>query len=687
MKDLFLKFTPRINFNLVFFALAIFIMMGIVLKINVIMITGGIAFLLMVFYLVKKNFRYLLIILILLISVFLSFFVNQEYKMANNSLSFTVFNVSKNYSILSNGGKKFLFKEFENEKQIGQTYKMKCECNKIANKNNIYQFNFQKLMLSKNVIYELKNCQNQKFISDNFQTKLNAKKQINSDWMKSINNLEENDLTISFKNLGISFLLNSNGYLVLTGYYFLDKIFRRWKKYHKIKIILYLPLLFNLVLLNFSVEISRILLILFINYFSRIWKLKFGYWNKHVLIWSILLCISPNWFLSTGFIYSLVISFFNQFYLKMNCKKNVIKNLINWSLTIIPLQIMFNYNILFLLVLNQFFWQPLLSVMYLFTLYTNLIPGMGVIYNIFFSISLSLAKIGELVNLSWNIGHIESFYYVIYYLIYYIICKNSLRFRSNRVLMTILIAFSIFACNINNAKNNYNFIAMINVGNGNSFLLHEQGGKNIFFDIGSGIGKSKNTDSDFLKYYGLNVIEAVFISHTDQDHNNNIDQVSRNTIIKNIYKNDFYFRKMIVNDISIQNFEYYNEKDPNDSSQVLLLNWRNKRMLFTGDLPKRIESQLVADKEFYSLFLNRGLDFLQVPHHGSKTSSSREFINLIKPKICFISGENKGRLHFPDPITLNTLQQSGCITYATLGINTYKYLPFTNKKSDIEIIN
>ncbi len=637
-------------------------------------------------YLISINYRYLAIIAIMLFAVLHCVFVNSEVKFDLVSTKFDVFSGNKNYSILSSKGRKYLLKEFENEKIFCQKYEMQCDVRLIKNENNKYQFSFQELMLSKNVLYELKNCHNTKLVSENFKTKLSFKGNTKSDWIKSINNLEDNELTDSFKNLGMSFLLNSNGFLILTGYYLIDKVFMRWKKYHKIKVILYLPLILNLVLLNFSTELLRVVMILCIRYLAWILKIKINRWNNYIFIWSIILCVSPNWFISPGFIYSFVITFFSMIYLKMNSRKNFFKNLLNWSLLIIPLQAMFNYNLLFLQNFNQLFWQPILSIFYIFTLFTNWIPKIDLIYNLFFHFCLILSRIGEMFNLSWNIGHLDFIYYATYYFIYYIICVNQVNLRPYRVYTFLLMVFSIVCLNVNNVKNQYDFIAMINVGNGNSFLLHERGGKNIFFDIGSGIGKSKSTDQDFLKYYGLNNIEAVFISHTDQDHNNNINAVSKSTIIKKIYKNDFYFRNMKIKDINIKNFEYYNEKDPNDSSQVLLLNWKNKQFLFTGDLPKRIELQLIRDVEFTKSINIKGIDFLQVPHHGSKTSSSHEFIELLKPKICFISGENKGRLHFPDPLTLSTLSNNKCETYSTLGKYTYFYKPFLLSKNNIVLV-
>jgi len=61
------------------------------------------------------------------------------------------------------------------------------------------------------------------------------------------------------------------------------------------------------------------------------------------------------------------------------------------------------------------------------------------------------------------------------------------------------------------------------------------------------------------------------------------------------------------------------------------------------------EEHLIAN---YSSFLD--VDFLKAGHHGSKTSSSQDFINLVTPEYALISTSMHNRFDFPHPQTLNT---------------------------------
>ena len=70
----------------------------------------------------------------------------------------------------------------------------------------------------------------------------------------------------------------------------------------------------------------------------------------------------------------------------------------------------------------------------------------------------------------------------------------------------------------------------------------------------------------------------------------------------------------------------------NDDSLVMMIHIENTRILIPGDITKRVERKLL---EHYGSMLNA--DILVVPHHGSKTSSSLEFIQAVNPFLALIS--------------------------------------------------
>ena len=109
----------------------------------------------------------------------------------------------------------------------------------------------------------------------------------------------------------------------------------------------------------------------------------------------------------------------------------------------------------------------------------------------------------------------------------------------------------------------------------------------------------------------------------------------------------------------------------NDDSLVLELSYGRHRALLTGDAEKPIESELVASG------LLRPVTLLKVGHHGSKTSSSEEFIDELRPEFAVISDGYRNQFHHPHPSVLERLaehhaailrtDQQGLITFRSDG--------------------
>ena len=108
----------------------------------------------------------------------------------------------------------------------------------------------------------------------------------------------------------------------------------------------------------------------------------------------------------------------------------------------------------------------------------------------------------------------------------------------------------------------------------------------------------------------------------------------------NIDKNKLYF---------LQTKEYDNE---NDNSNVIYTELNNYKFLFMGDASVTTEHEIL-DK--YNL---SDIDVLKVGHHGSKTSSSIEFIDEINPKYSIISVGKNNRYGHPNKEVLNNLDNS-----------------------------
>ena len=108
----------------------------------------------------------------------------------------------------------------------------------------------------------------------------------------------------------------------------------------------------------------------------------------------------------------------------------------------------------------------------------------------------------------------------------------------------------------------------------------------------------------------------------------------------NIYKNKLYF---------LQTKEYNNE---NDNSNVIFTDINNYKFIFMGD------ASITTEKEILSKYNLSYIDVLKVGHHGSRTSSSKEFINEISPKYSVISVGKNNRYGHPNKEVLDNLYAS-----------------------------
>ena len=92
----------------------------------------------------------------------------------------------------------------------------------------------------------------------------------------------------------------------------------------------------------------------------------------------------------------------------------------------------------------------------------------------------------------------------------------------------------------------------------------------------------------------------------------------------------------------------------NNNSLVCKLIYKNFSMLFTGDIEE------VAEKAILSKYVNNqellNADILKVAHHGSKTSSIKEFINTVSPKYAVIGVGKDNKFGHPSENTLKTLE-------------------------------
>ena len=220
-------------------------------------------------------------------------------------------------------------------------------------------------------------------------------------------------------------------------------------------------------------------------------------------------------------------------------------------------------------------------------------------------------------------------------------------------------------------------VVFLDVGAGDSIFIRTQSGKTVLIDGGGEKGKLENEPDigekiviPFLLDSGVTKLDLVVATHGHGDHIQGLYTVLKELKVENVILPDYNEAdefdkfKNICRDRNIK-ITYCNEGDNitldketyikvlnppldssnmeigksslNNNSLVLKLNYKNVKMLFTGDIEKEAEELLVksmqkADAEVH---------VLKVPHHGSATSSTINFIELVKPKVAIMTvGKN-----------------------------------------------
>ena len=108
----------------------------------------------------------------------------------------------------------------------------------------------------------------------------------------------------------------------------------------------------------------------------------------------------------------------------------------------------------------------------------------------------------------------------------------------------------------------------------------------------------------------------------------------------NIDNNKLYF---------FQTKEYDNE---NDNSNVIYTELDGYKFMFMGD------ASTITEREILNKYNLKNIDILKVGHHGSRTSSSKDFINEVNPKFSIISVGKNNRYGHPNKEVLNILDKS-----------------------------
>jgi competence protein ComEC len=405
----------------------------------------------------------------------------------------------------------------------------------------------------------------------------------------------------------------------------------------------------------------------------------------------------------------------------LNSLKQMLIVSISANLIIFPI-IAFHYNTVSLtFFISNILAGPILGIIIILGFITIFISFVSIkISKVFsFILSMFLKLLILIANFSSNLPlskiYVKTpsiFLIIIYYLILLIFLYSIKRKKLHRferilikkvksrkfkksviaIILVVVIVFQLVKIIPSNLK-----IYFIDVGQGDSTLIVTPKNKTILIDGGGSSSDNydvgKNTLLPYLLDRGITKVDYMFISHFDMDHCGGLLYILENLKVKNViigkqfdnsenYKtflNIIKSKKIKVNmveegvKINIEKNLYFDVIWPsnkqavtnnsiNNNALVFKLNYKNFTMLFTGDIEEETEKILVS-KYLGTNALKASV--LKVGHHGSKTSSTQEFLELVKPQIALIGVGKNNKFGHPNEDVLERLKNLNCKIYRT----------------------
>lgn len=446
----------------------------------------------------------------------------------------------------------------------------------------------------------------------------------------------------------------------------LEKILKKVKRkdiYINIFLFIYL------FITKFGISISRAICTYYLKLIFNKLNLQFSSLDRTSIVFIIFSILNPYLMYNNGF----VLSFFATFVIllinnKIKTKTKICATLIIsffTKLIMMPLMVNINNEFNLLLFITNIIMIFLVETIVLpFSIIVCIFPVFNVIYSYIIKAFIFIIEVQA--NISYSLGFVivlktMSFpVIVLYYLLIFYILSNHAKIHIK------LSLYMLFLLIININISFTPTITFLDLYNGESTLI-EYKDEVILIDTGDGIN---NEVTSFLKSKGIRTIDYMFITHPHSDHCGEFKEINKHIRIKNVIKNIYDNTKYTSNMISVKSndiiktkyleFEVLNpsiyDSNENNNSLVLYVIIDNTSFLFLGDIEKEVEQKLNIEKT---------VDIIKVAHHGSNTSSTLSFLNMVKPKYAVIMTGRSEVYSFPSSLVIDRLHQKNIKTYVT----------------------
>lgn len=382
------------------------------------------------------------------------------------------------------------------------------------------------------------------------------------------------------------------------------------------------------------------------------------------------------------------------------------------QMMIVPLQLSYFYQFNPLSILINVIYVPYFSLFVIPSMFLLLfmfpIPFIHRFFDVIFHhihsfMLTSLGRIDIIFNVSWTGGEFPSYFPVVYYgllLIFMHFIEQEKRKQAFQVGAGLTLFLMLMF--IRPYISPYGTVTMLDIGQGDALVIELPFRKGvILYDAGAtfSFGEAKPSErvfqqiiKPFLNFKGIQQIDALILSHEDIDHVGSVDYIVEDFTVNQIIMSAYYqldmrqqkkwneqgtvLKRVKVNDKIIIGNHAFTVLSPikeagndNDNSLVLYTLFANKSWLFTGDIGKGIERQIMRR------YPNLQVDVIKIAHHGSNTSTDHQFIQQLQPSYALISAGRNNRYGHPTPEVITTLEENGINIYRTdvQGAVIYRY--------------
>jgi len=520
-----------------------------------------------------------------------------------------------------------------------------------------------------------------------------------------------NEIRDILTRAGLSHILAVSGLhvaLITVIFFTIIKLFIRQRIF--LRLITITLLLFYGYLCNWSPSVSRAILMITLYFTAQILQRKVS--SNNILFASLLVitAVNPYQLFSVGmhlsfcavFVLLNIMPFFTCRIYKIPLRNRHLKKIVISILSLMTVSFvlslflspitLYNFNQFNLNgVIGNLLGIPLISIILPLSIILLLIPSCSFLLNIYHSslyatllVFNNWSEFASSLPLHFNFIPVSVYQVIILYLLLLTGFWLTLSYKKHKIIMfsTLLL---ILVLSWQNYGSNKLQVIFFNCGLGDLSLIETPNKETIMIDCGPTEKDAGTFTRSALPYFqkkGIKKLDWLIITHAHNDHYGGINDVFYNLEVKNLMVTDEFKTRKIWPEIfqkaederafiyTIEDTTHlklgkikikilhpdkdYFSSNKNNMSIVIKLEYGDLSILFNGDLEEEGEHYLITR---YSSFLDS--DVTKVGHHGSKTSSSAEYVELVSPEYAIISTAMKNRFNFPHQQTLDTYSYLG----------------------------